>query len=327
MKLTLRLALGALLIATSGYACGDSDSPSPGTDGVNNGTAGACQLVREDREKRLDGVVTHQESYAYDEQNRLVGSAWGAVGEEPFAWVNYTYEGDSLVKAEGKREAFDEPFCMQWSYTDTTITQQESVGCADDPLSESIFTYTETDPRLSVRQPAANGHRAGPLDFHRPDQKQRLYGPEGFEVNGTTSYTYDEDDRVTGERFVDQLGVATRTAYTYTELGDLASVSTDYEDDGTEDDLILYLYTYDDGHVATYEVDRGGDGNINSRRIDERRADGQLLKAEYDRDVDGVIDRTDTWEYDAAGNPIVFEQDEDGDGDPDHRLRFIYECG
>ena len=146
-------------------------------------------------------------------------------------------------------------------------------------------------------------------------------------IDGRINYTYASDGALlTEDRYEDNDGNDTwqtrkRTTYdasgnvVSTELDEVDWLSEDVAIDGVWDQIIRYAYD-DNGHLVRREEDYNADGVTDILDIKTYDDQGNMVRDEQDHDMDGVFDRTRVhqYTYDDAGNMLIERYDNDGDG-------------
>lgn len=103
----------------------------------------------------------------------------------------------------------------------------------------------------------------------------------------------------------------------YDSSGRIVQKETDYESNGTIDDLVVYVYSSTDSTDMTTKMFRC-DGNriVLSSQTDTYDSYGNVIKNEYDDEGDEIIDQVDTFAraYDSDGNQLEEQFDEYNDG-------------
>lgn len=213
----------------------------------------------------------HRIYFTYDGNNHLIG-----VRDDLGAVIRYTYDclGNRTQEEQIVEEGIRKKICYQYNKNGWRIQKTEEIQ-GNGPVKTAItrYGYDENGNLIYVRLP-------GGMEMYK---------------------SYDEDDRLTGERMVDQKnGIDRRLTYVYDEAGNLIRETLE----GPHIRPLVRTRQYDGKDRLIHETDWGG--AVLRRLYDKNdRLIREISPFEGTKETDGEAGTV--YSYDSRGNRIRVE--------------------
>jgi hypothetical protein len=271
-----------VLLTVALAACDGGDG---GTGGVLH--PGPCVQENDDN---ADGRIDTRIVYTYDESGLLIlretdaEPEFGDLDGVPEGASHYHYEGELLVLKEVDYGA------------DGTVDQRYDFYYDENEYLVLVLVSSWPDETLEADYEFLNDERGNVLEA------MFTYYIGDCTWRDIELYTYDADDNLVAEEFID---------------------------DALEDDAIdEHHFHLIDENGLRYRTDRDLDGDYvtDAETFYVYDSNGLLIIEETDNGPDQAIDRVETYEYDDGGNLTFYVLDQHADGWEDATQAFSYDC-